>query len=309
MSAGLSKFDRSWQLIRRSFDVIGRNRKLLLFPVVSFAFTLVIVLFFVAPVFLLSLGISFWDPGHWTAFAQRMGAEGGSAGRAGSPVIQGTTALFLAGVYLVAMVSATFFNVAFYNEILKALRGEAVSIRSGLSFACSRIVPILLWSLFAGIVGLVIRNLEQRFGWLGKLVMSFVGAVWSVASVFAIPVIVREGEANPVAVLRRSAATLRKTWGESLLGYVGLTFASTVVVLGSLVLLVAGIVLALALNHPWLIAFFAVSWLVAVFALSYVVGIANHIYRCSLFLYASDGTVPAPFTPELMDGAWKVKKA
>jgi hypothetical protein len=40
-----------------------------------------------------------------------------------------------------------------------------------------------------------------------------------------------------------------------------------------------------------------------------VVAIANHIYRCSLFLYATDGTVPAPFTPELLNSAWKVKKA
>jgi uncharacterized membrane protein YeaQ/YmgE (transglycosylase-associated protein family) len=228
MSTGLSRFDRSWQLIQRSFTVIGANRKLLLFPLVSFAFTLVIVLFFIAPAFLLSLGISLWEPASWSSFAQRMGTAGGQAGPPSVPV------LFIAGVYLVAMVCATFFNVAFYNEILKALRGEAVSVRSGLSFAFSRIGPILLWSLFAGIVGLIIRNLEQRFGWIGKIVMSLVGAVWSVSSVFAIPVIVREGEINPMEVLRRSAATLKKTWGESLLGYVGLSFASTIAVLCSL---------------------------------------------------------------------------
>jgi hypothetical protein len=312
MSTGLSKFERSWQLIKRSFEVIGSNRKLLLFPIVSFAFTLAIVLFFVAPVFLISLGLAWGDPAHWSALAHNVGVSGlsdGQGGRPGHPVLSQTAFLYLAGIYLVSMVCATFFNVAFYNEILKALRGEAVSLRSGLSFAIGKLGPILLWSLFAGLVGLAIKALEQRFGWVGRLVMRLIGTVWSVASVFAIPVIVRGEEANPVAVLRRSASTLKKTWGQSLIGYVGLTFASTAAILVSLVLLAAGVILSLVLNHPGFIAFLALSWIVAVFALSYVVSIANHIYRCSLYLYASDGTVPAPFTPELMDGAWRVKKA
>ena len=305
----MSKFDRSWQLIKGSFEIIGNNRKLLLFPVVSFFFTLVIVLFFVAPVFLVSLGLSWGDPTRWSSLAHSVGTQTGSPGHPGRTVFSEATTIYLAGIYLVSMVCATFFNVAFYSEILKALRGEAVSVRSGLTFALTKIRPILFWSLFAGIVGLIIKSLEERFGWVGKLVLRFIGTVWSVASVFAIPVIVREDQTNPVAVLRRSSETLKKTWGESLLGYVGLTFASSVVILVSVVALAGGVALAIITQHPGVIVFLAVSWLFAVFALSYVVGIANHIYRCSLFLYASDGTIPAPFTPELMDGAWKVKKA
>ncbi len=308
MSSGVSKFDRSWQLLKGSFQVIGGNRKLLLFPVVSFAFTLMIVLFFLAPVVLAPTGHSLADPAHWRAVVDRIGVVD-AGGRRQQMVFHDTTYAYIAVIYLVSMVCATFFNVAFYSEILKALRGESVSVRSGLAFACSRIRPILLWSLFAGLVGLVIKGLEQRFGWVGRLVLRFIGMVWSVASVFAIPVIVCEEESNPVVLLRHSAETLRKTWGESLIGYVGITFASWIVLLVSLVLLIGGVIVSILIGHPMLILLFVLAWIVSLFAFGYIMAVANHIYRCALYVYASSGAVPQPFTTELMDGAWKVKKA
>jgi hypothetical protein len=36
--------------------------------------------------------------------------------------------------------------------------------------------------------------------------------------------------------------------------------------------------------------------------------VAGHIYRGALYVYATEGVVPAPYTAELMDAAWKVKK-
>jgi hypothetical protein len=308
MSDTPSKLDRSLQLIKSSFQIIGRNRKLLLFPIISFAFTIVIVLFFAAPVVLLPTGHAWSDPEHWKAVASRFG----SADSSGGPrhvVYSDTAYAYLAAIYLVSMVCATFFNVAFYSEILKALRGNAVSIRSGLSFACSRIGSILMWSLFAGVVGLVIRGLERRFGLVGRIILRLVGTVWSVACVFVVPVIVASGSANPVELLRNSASTLKKTWGESLIGYVGITFASWIIIFGSVVILGGGFAVLVLIGHPMLMVFIGAAWFVCVFALGYLLAVANHIFRCALYIYASEGTVTAPFTQDMISGAWKIKKA
>jgi hypothetical protein len=138
--------------------------------------------------------------------------------------------------------------------------------------------------------------------------MRFVGMAWSVASVFVIPVIVREECANPFALLRTSAATLKKTWGESLIGYVGITIGSWIILLGSLALLVAvGLMLAL-LHHPVLILTVVALWVLALVAFSYLISVANKIFRGALYVYASEGVVPAPYSVELLDAAWKVKK-
>ena len=60
---------------------------------------------------------------------------------------------FFAVAYFVSMFLATFSNVAFYHEIMQALNGQPVFIRRGFRFAATRWKAVLLWSLFAGLVG------------------------------------------------------------------------------------------------------------------------------------------------------------
>ena len=301
-----SKLSQSWLLFTTSIQVVRQNKKLLLFSLVTSVCYLVMMLFFFAPALLYPSGHSLSEIVHWERLGTQLGLDfdRGSLGIRPNAIFYGYAAV----VYLVTMFLATFFNAALYNEILKALAGDPVSVRAGLAFAWSRVRSILIWSLFAGAVGLVIKALEKRFGWIGQWVMRFVGLVWSVASVFAIPVLIREGGTNPLAMLRRSAAVLRKTWGESLAGYVGITIGSWIILVGSLVFMVGIILAAAGLNSP-LIAFVGVLlWFSALLILGYVASVAGHVYRCALYIYATEGVIPAPYNPALMDAAWKIKK-
>jgi len=73
------------------------------------------------------------------------------------------------------MFFATFFNVAFYHEILVALAGQSVSIIRGLKFAGTKWKAVLMWALFAGLVGLIIRQLEERLSFVGRIIARFIG--------------------------------------------------------------------------------------------------------------------------------------
>jgi hypothetical protein len=300
------KFARSWSLFTSSLQVMRAHRKLLLFPVVTAACSVVISIFFIAPTILYPTGHGYLESGHWLSIANRFGLA-----PAGDQTRVHPNALFYgyaASIYLVSMFLATFANVAFYHQIMQALAGRAVSIRAGVRFAGTRLQSILVWSLFAGLVGLIIKALEERFGLIGRWVMKFVGVIWSVASVFVIPVIIREETTNPVDLLRNSAATLRKTWGESLIGYAGLAVGSWIVVLASLVFLAIAVAGSVLLQVPILIVPAVALWLAAIVAYSYLIGVAGHIYRCALYVYASEGVVPAPYNADMMNMAWKVKK-
>ena len=83
--------------------------------------------------------------------------------------------------YFATMFLATFCNVAFYREIMNALNGRPVSILEGIRFAFSKWKIIFMWTLFAGLIGFIIKSLEERFGWFGELILKFIGTVWSVA--------------------------------------------------------------------------------------------------------------------------------
>ena len=130
-----------------------------------------VALFFMTPILFYPTGHSVFSAEHWSALFARAGswlnvAPGqhshvqyqGTSMLAGHPVV----AAFFVVAYFVSMFLATFSNVAFYHEIMRALNGDAVSIRRGYRFAAARWRAVLLWSLFAGLVGYLIQAVQER---------------------------------------------------------------------------------------------------------------------------------------------------
>jgi hypothetical protein len=314
----MNKFQRSWQLFKSSLAVMRKDKQLLLFPILTTACTLLIGLLFLFPIAFQPTGHSYVSGAHWKAVGTTLYDTDGAGyanhdGNNGQMAIRNVKPLALVyfGVtYFASMFVATFFNVAFYQQILNALNGEAVSIGTGLRFAATKWKPILMWTPFAGLVGYIIKALEQRFGLVGRLVMRLVGTAWSIACVFVIPVLITsEKSTNPLSVLKESAMTLKNTWGESLIGYAGVSFGSAIILLLSLAWLGAGIAISVSLQLYWVLALVIVGWLAAVVLWAYVMSVASQIFRCALFLYAANGTLPAPYTNEMVTLAFKIKKS
>jgi hypothetical protein len=330
-----AKFNQSWELFKASIGVTLRNRKLLWFPVLSTFLTALIALFFLAPVVLHPTGYHLDQKQHWVALkdyyfpanavqtkprqtttpAEAIGqilgrtAATDKTGHPASAQVSPLASAYLLVLYFVSMFLATFFNVAFYSEIIAALNGRGVSFRRGLSLAWSRLPSILAWTLLAGVVGWIIHKIQERLPFVGRIITGFFGLAWSVAAVFAIPVIIQEQSIlNPVKILRQSALTLKRTWGEGLIGYLGFSAGTAVIFACSLLPLLLAGVLAFLLKSVWLIAIAGVIWVVGLLLMGYVSRVASHVYRCALYLYAAEGVVPGPYNKELLDMAWKVKK-
>ena len=251
--SSMTRLENSWHLFTQSLAVMREYKKLLFFPAITATLTLFIILFFVAPVALQPTGYSYTQSQHWKAVMQTIVTPESmealnSQDRRQSPKLSNNGMMFFALIYFIAMFFATFFTVAFYHEILRALNGQDVSIIEGLIFAGTKIPSILIWSLFAGLIGYMIRTLEERVGLLGKIIFGVIGIAWSVASVFVIPFIITETSLNPFHLLRQSADTLKKTWGESLIGYVGIQFGSLIIIIASLLILAGTVLIAVQLH-------------------------------------------------------------
>ncbi len=267
----------------------------------------VIMLFFLTPLVFWNTGHGITDAGHW----KTLGSYFLTASDDGEELhFNPIGYLVVIVIYFVSVFLATFSNVAFFNEILNSLNGRSVSIMGGLKFATTRLKAIFLWSLFAGTIGLIIKMLEERVGFIGRLVLRFIGIAWSVACVFVVPAIVREEEhSSPILFLRNSAATLKRTWGESLIGYLGIQFGTVLVLLISIFLLIGGAIVSAVLSNFWIIAVVAVLWLVGIMVFAFLTNVASQVYKGALFIYATEGVTPDPFLPEQMEMAWKVKAA
>jgi hypothetical protein len=292
----MAKFENSWRLFKASITVTFKYRKLLWFPILVAILTVLIALFFLSAMVLPALAAH-----HWLALKQYA---------APTPAIGAAYAICVPLLYLLSMFLATFFNVAFYSEIIAALNGKGVSFQRGLATAYNRLPSIVVWSLFAGLVGWLIRSLEQRLPFAARILTGFIGLAWSIAAVFAIPVIIQEQPMrNPLKILQQSATTLKKAWGEGLIGYAGFSAAGTMIFLGSLPPLLLAGALAYLFKSVWLIAIVGAIWLLGLIVMAYISGVAGNVYRCALYLYAAEGVIPEPYNQEMLDMAWKVKKS
>jgi uncharacterized membrane protein YeaQ/YmgE (transglycosylase-associated protein family) len=329
----MNKIKRSGRLLKASFAVLFREKRLLLFPVIATVLAAVVALFFIAPIVFYPTGHPVFSTAHWTAlvemFARNMGPAEPRASHQPMLVSRYGPALFFsqhwwvapifALAYFVSMFLATFCNVAFYHEIMQALGGNTVSIRRGFRLAASRWRTVLLWSLFAGLVGYLIQTIQERLGFFGRIVTGLVGFVWSVACIFIIPTLVHDTETrSPIKLLQSSVGTLRQTWGEMIVGFVGIQLFSFL----AMFTMIIGILLCLGIpmvvfSHPspglkighlmYYQASILLLFVIVATSFSFLGGLLNAVYRCALYIYATEGVVPGSFDKELLDSAWKVK--
>jgi hypothetical protein len=309
------RLQNGWRLLMNSFDVMRDNPRLLLFPVATAALTIVMAGLFLTPIALQPTGHGYSEGAHWKTVGSRLfvevpaGPVEQAKGHKTELALTAQAKAFGVIFYFLSMFLATFFNVAYTHGIFNALDGKPVSVGEGIAFALTKLKPILAWSLFAGVVGLLIKTLEQKVGFFGRMVVRLVGTAWSVAAVFVIPVLVLEEHPdNPIGVIKQSAGVIKKTWGEALAGYAGLQIGGMIVGFS----MIGAVVFAGFAAFYWESALLAAGslglWLVFAFVFSYVLGVASQIYLCVLYRYAAAGTVTPGYSPELLTMAWRPRK-
>ena len=289
----MGKLQRSWDIFLKSLKLIMAEKKLLIFPLIS-AFAMIVL------IALIITGLLTW--------ALLTGDPEAVESGTGTEILE--IAVFFV-LYLVTMLVSNLCMAAFFSEIFRGLNGDSVEVTRGIRKAFSRFKAIFMWSLLASTVGVLLQMLERRAGVIGTIVIKLAGVVWAVASCFAIPAIVRNRELNnPFQALKYSAGAIKRTWGESLIGFVGINMISGIAVFLFILLMIAGGVIGFFAESAicWiLLAFMAGSLLIALILFSYLVNVAQAIYRAALYQYAEGEMVPL-FTQEELAGAFRAKK-
>ncbi|HLH21578.1 MAG TPA: DUF6159 family protein [Chloroflexota bacterium] len=90
------------------------------------------------------------------------------------------------------------------------------TLGTGLQIAAQHLPAIFIYALITATVGLVLRSVERRAGFVGQIVAGLFGAAWAVVTFLVVPVMVVEGQ-GPFAAIQRSAALLKQTSGEQLI--------------------------------------------------------------------------------------------
>ncbi len=279
----MGKFARTWQLMGASWRMLKQDKRLVVFPMISGVALAIIIVLFGAPVF--------------TAFSGHVGP--GATVRI-SPSMYAVMFLFYFLDYFVII----FFNSALIACVMKQIDGEQPTLGYGLSCAWQRLPQILGWALLTSTVGILLRLLEQKVGFVGRIVVGLLGMAWSVTSFLVVPVLVAEGT-GPIESYKRSVEMLKRTWGEQIIGNVsfGLIFA--------LFGIVPAIVLVLLAAKAGPVALLTVGAILVIYlvALALVQSTLQTIYQVAIYRYAADGEAPGGFDNQLVADAFRQKQS
>jgi len=271
----MERFRRGWRLGMVSLGVLRRDRALGAFPILGGLTALFAIAAFGIPAAVLFEG------------NQTIGA-----------VVLAALAIY-ASTYL-----TVFFGVALAGAANAAFEGRGASVGEGVGVARSRAGAIAGWAGILASVNIILRAIEERFGFVGTIVAVVIGAAWGLITFLVIPVIAIEG-LGPIAALKRSARIFRARWGEQVIGTVsiglmvfvfGVLPAALLVGIGFLI----GTTVALAAT---------ISVAVVIVMVAAVIGqAATGIFSVALYRYAIGEGAAAPFAEADLAGAFAPKR-
>jgi len=277
------KFRNGLALAMQSWRVLMLDKELLVFPLLSGA-----ACFFVLATFL---------AGAWASGMDIREVDN----------VHGAYWIGLFLYYFVNYFVIVFFNCALVACAMIRFRGGNPTVADGLKAASERLGLIMAWALFAATVGVILQMIEERVGFLGKIVVWILGAAWTIATFFVVPVLVVEN-LGPIDAAKRSVEIVKKAWGESIVGNVGVGILSFLAML-LLVVPCALLTIVLALKTGSV----AVGLLGAALTIGLVVTIAlvssalTSILLSALYLFAIGGRVPPGFEPGRLKAAFAAK--
>jgi hypothetical protein len=274
-TGGMTRFQTSWAIAKRSWAVLKSDKSLAWFPVLSFLASLVVF-------------------GVFGGLFAALGFDGGK-----NEAVAPAGYVLVAVLYLCLAFVQTYFLAGLVAGADERLRGGHSTVRTALDVANSRLHRLLPWAIVSATVSLVLSLLEQQ-GWIGRVVASLLGLAWNLVTFLTIPILVIE-DIRVGAALTRSKDLFKRTWGENVVGQAGLGIVGFVAMLPGLLVIALGaatgsVVVAVA------IGVIGVAWILASMI---VVAALSGIYRTALYRFASTGEIPADFSGIDFQGAFR----
>jgi len=274
----MNKIRRAWKLMCECWRVLLQDKGLLLFPLISGICCLLLLASFALPL----IFTHHWQP------------PVGAASGASQIAYYGVLFLFYLCNYFIII----FFNAAMVACATIRMTGGNPTVGDGFRAAAARLPLIAGWALISATVGLILRLIEDRSKWVGRIVASLLGTAWTVVSFLVVPILVVENK-NPLAALQESTALVKKTWGEQVAGNFGLGLMTFLLTIPGIAIMGLGFFSG---NGAVIIASIVVGAIYLII-LSLVTSTVRSIFQAAVFLYARDGRVPEGFDPEILGNA------
>ena len=272
------KLENGWQLAKASAAVLRSDKELLMLPLLSgLAMILVTASFFLPMAFLGDI--------------ENLG-------------IVGYVAVFV--FYVVQYFVIIFFNTALVGAAMIRLDGGDPTVGDGLRIAWQRLGSILGYAAIAATVGMILRSARERAGFIGRIAIGIIGFAWSLATFLVVPVLVTKN-LGPIEAVKESARMMKKTWGEQIVGNVGIGLVFFLVYAALAIIAVPSIGIVASMGQPVLLIVVIALAVMAALGVAALQSALTGIYSAALYRFADTGSAGGPFDETQLQQAFLPK--
>ena len=283
------KISRSWTMAGQCWNVLKEDPALLVFPLMSTGALLLLLASFAAPV---------WSVFHHLDPVQTPGSTTHTA--------RLMYYLMLGAFYVINYSVMMFFNTGLIAVALRRLDGEDATVGEGLQLAWDNVSSILAYAVIAATIGAILRGIEERVGFVGRIVIGFIGAGWTIASSMTLPVLVVEN-VGPIEAISRSLELMKRNWGENIVGNGGISLGVAVIAVPCMLLALFVMMTAFASREPSHIIPAVILMGAVVFGLGLISTTLHSIYTAALYRFATGAKDSTGIDQDLLAGAFRPK--
>jgi hypothetical protein len=273
----------SFDLARSSWNVLRQDKQLIVFPVVSGIGCMLVLASFAIP------------------FTALRGWEVLANAKNGVQDVPWWMYVLAFAFYFCNYFVIIFCNAALVSCALMRFGGHQPTVAAGFQAAMSRLPQICGWALVSATVGLLLKWIESANEKVGRFISGLLGAAWTVMTYFVVPVLVVE-KVGPIQAISRSVQILRKTWGEALIGKIGLGLFTFLLMIPGILLVFGGAMVAV--NHTGVGIALAALGLIYLLVASAAASALNGIFLSALYQYAEVREIPEGFDRSVLERAF-----
>jgi hypothetical protein len=281
----IGRFKASLIITKESWSLLKKDKEMMMFPILSLIVSVIIIAIAGAVGFFMMLN------------GNLKNIENLKEGNYG---IQLLIAFIF---YFVTVFVTIFFETGIITIVKGRLNNQDLTFSDGLKNSFRKSGKIAMWALVAATVGIILKAISERSGLLGKIVIWILGAAWSILTFFIAPILIVE-ELSIKDSLQKSAAIIKKVWGETVIVNVGVSLFFSLLILIGLIVFIAAL---FTMNVKIIIAA-GILWVLWVIILAIISSTLNVIFRVVLYEYANSGVIPQGFSPDVIRLAFRENK-
>jgi len=189
------KFSRSFQLVKDSFQVLRKDKEIMVFSLIGF---LLVIL----------AGFLIFNAFDVFTFLKH-------SRKGDSPPLNVWLAFFV--LYFSIVFIFVFCKTGITITAYRRLSGSNPTFIATVGEIGRHFYKIFIWALFAATIGVVLQILKEKGNWIARLFGFVFSIAWNLVAFLALPAVVI-GNLNAWQAITKSEEIFKKTWGENIIG-------------------------------------------------------------------------------------------